>query len=77
MEILTGILSTRQRVRRNSSNAGIRIQPSSVLSRQKKRAATSSPRCRPGSQSFGTVRRAKCPPTSTARFGRAHSALVW
>src|SRR5436853_5084353 len=40
------------------------------------RAATSSPRCRPGSQSLGIARRAKCPPTSTARFRRAHSALV-
>src|SRR5438309_7527849 len=40
------------------------------------RAATSSPRCRPGSQSLGIARRAKCPPTSTARFRRVRSALV-
>ena len=39
-----------------------------TFERQKNRAATSSPRCRPCSQSLGTVRRAKCPPTSTARF---------
>src|SRR5882762_4339445 len=40
------------------------------------RAATSSPRRRPGSQSLGIARRAKCPPTSTARFRRVRSALV-
>src|SRR5437588_7631990 len=30
----------------------------------------------PAHNLLGTVRRAKCPPTSTARFGRAHSALA-
>src|SRR5713226_4715036 len=40
------------------------------------RAATSSPRRRPGSQSLGIVRRAKCPPTSTARFRRVRSVPV-
>src|SRR5438445_10220816 len=45
-------------------------------STKNKRAATSSPRHRPGSQSLGIARRAKCPPTSTARFRRVRSALV-
>src|SRR5881628_2594703 len=55
-----------------------RFQGSLGIGRSTKnnRAATSSPRCRPGSQSLGIARRAKCPPTSTARFRRVRSALV-